>query len=229
MKFSLEHLIKTQEDMERIVREVGVLPMFENSIRGFSVEEHVDPSVWFSELPGPWEWKGPVIAAVGCAYGKFFEGKAAFVRRDVYARLANFRRDGYDFDARFDDGLASFREKDLYDLIALRAPALSRDLKAEGGYGKGGKKGFETLLTGLMMKGYVLTEDFVYDRDRNGKPYGWGVAVISTPERVFGEEIRAEMYKETPEESHEALVRLISAAMDDPDRDGIERFLKKRA
>ena len=40
--------------MERIVREVGVLPMFENSIRGFSVEEHVDPSVWFSELPGPW-------------------------------------------------------------------------------------------------------------------------------------------------------------------------------
>ncbi|MBQ7475352.1 MAG: hypothetical protein IJS78_05460 [Clostridia bacterium] len=206
VKFDGGFEIKKQSDMEEIVREAGILPLFTNSIRGFSVEEHVDPSVWFTDEPGPWEWKGPVIANVGCAYGKLFERKAAFVRRDIFAHLANYRRDGYDFDARFDDGLASFREKDLFETADRMAPVLSRDLKAEGGWGKGGKKGFDALLTGLQMKCYILTENFVYDRDRHGKPYGWGIGVYSTPERIFGDGFRGEMYSVPPEKSKSVLL-----------------------
>ena len=67
--------IKTIEDLENAVTELGFLPFFENSLPGFSIEEHVHPDIWFTGGDGPWEWKGPVINELGCAYGKFFEKK----------------------------------------------------------------------------------------------------------------------------------------------------------
>ena len=73
------------QDLAAAVERFGIVPLFENSIRGFSVEEHVDPRCWFSGTEdGVWEWKGPVIRASGCAYGKLFEKKAAFVSREVF-------------------------------------------------------------------------------------------------------------------------------------------------
>ena len=98
--------IKTKQDLVDAVERCGFLPLFENSIPGFSVEENVDPAIWFGSEEGPWEWKGPVIRETGCAYGKFFEQKAAFISREWFPDFANYRRDGYDFDARYDDGLA---------------------------------------------------------------------------------------------------------------------------
>ena len=49
--------ISTIEDLEQAVEELGFLPYFANSIPGFSIEERVDPRVWFSGEPGTWEWK----------------------------------------------------------------------------------------------------------------------------------------------------------------------------
>ena len=72
---------------------------------------------WFTGVPEPWEWKGPVITDTGCAYGKFFEKKAAY------------------------------KDKVLYDLIDGNVPILSKRLKEIGDYGKGGKKGFDTIIT----------------------------------------------------------------------------------
>ena len=135
-------LIKSKKDMADAVETLGFLPFFKNSIEGFSIEEHVSSNAWFSGDEGVWEWKGPVIRETGCAYGKFFEKKAVFVSREFFPDFANFRRDGYDFDARFDDGLAPFCDKELFDLIYSSAPVLSKTLKSAGNYVKGGKKGF---------------------------------------------------------------------------------------
>ena len=187
----------------------GVVPLFKNSIPGFSVAERVHPRAWFTDEEGVWEWKGPVIRETGCAYGKFFENKAAFIRADLFSELANYRRDGYDFDARFDDGLASYREKDLFELTEKTAPVLSRSLRADGGYGKNGKTGFDTLITRLQALCYVLISDFVYDKDKNGKPYGWGVAEYSTPEKFFGGSFCKNVYNKKPEESYGILFRHI--------------------
>ena len=63
--------IRTIDDLENAVMELGILPFFMNSIRGFSIDEHVDPGIWFTGNDGPWEWKGPVINDLKCAYGKF--------------------------------------------------------------------------------------------------------------------------------------------------------------
>ena len=127
--------VRTKQDLIAAVREYGILPYFATSIPGFSLEEHCSPWVLFNDTEeNTWEWKGPVIRETGCAYGKFFEKKAAYVRRDLFLDLANYRRDGYDFDARYDDGLAKFQDKQLYDLIDENAPVLSKVLRQSGGY-----------------------------------------------------------------------------------------------
>jgi len=106
------NMLSSVDALARLVDNLGFLPFFRNSLPGFSVEERTPPELWFSdEADGPWEWKGPVIRRTGCAYGKLFGGKAGFVSAKWYPDFANYRRGGYDFDARYDDGLAGIRTK----------------------------------------------------------------------------------------------------------------------
>ena len=84
--------IHDPEDVFNLVQEIGFLPFFENRISGFSIEEMTPASLWFTDVPGPWEWKGGIIRR-GCAYGKFFRGKAGFISREWYTDFANYRRE----------------------------------------------------------------------------------------------------------------------------------------
>ncbi len=221
--------IETRRDLLDAVQTFGFLPLFVNSVPGFSVEEHVSPRVWFSaEREGVWEWKGPVIRESGCAYGKFFDAKAVFISRDWFPDFANYRRNGYDFDARCDDGLASWRDKTLYDTIDGHAPVLSKELKRIGGYGRDGQKGFDTLISRLQAQCYVVIRDFVYETDRTGKPYGWGVAQYTTPEKEFGEDFCGRVYRRSPEESYQLLFEHLRELLPAADEKAIRRILKRK-
>lgn len=197
--------IRTKDDLIRAVNDLGFVPFFRNSIEGFSIEEHIDPKLWFGDEEGPWEWKGPVIRETGCAYGKFFEKKAVYISKEWFPDFANYRRDGYDFDARFDDELASYQDKRLFDLVDANAPILSKNLKQLGNYRKGGNKGFDTVITRLQAECYVIISNFTYLTDKRGQEYGWGVAEYSTPERFMGSEFTRRVYQRTPEESYERI------------------------
>lgn len=58
----------------------------------------------------------------GAAYGKLFAKKAGLVSREWYPNLANYRRNGYNFDARWDEGLAGYREKRIMDVLLIEGP-----------------------------------------------------------------------------------------------------------
>ena len=83
----LDFTIYAKEDLEEAVQALGFLPLFANEIPDFSIEEHTVPKAWFSEEPGVWEWKGSVIRESGCAYGKFFGKKAAFISHSGFRTL----------------------------------------------------------------------------------------------------------------------------------------------
>ncbi|MBR3355376.1 MAG: hypothetical protein IKG47_08510 [Oscillospiraceae bacterium] len=217
--------IRTKQDLIDAIDKYGIVPYFANSISGFSIEEHVAPEVWFSDDEGVWEWKGPAIRESECAYGKFFENKAAFVSLEWFPDLANYRRDGYDFDARFDDGLASLREKELYDILAEHEPILSKGLKVRGNYGKDGKKGFDSLITRLQRLGYTVISDFVYMQDKNGKEYGWGVSEYSTPEKLFKERFTDCVYVRSPQQSLKKLFDHLKELFPDAEEKDIIKFL----
>lgn len=224
-----DYRIKSRQDLEAKIEELGILPFFKNSIEGFSIEEHIEPELWFEGEPGPWEWKGPVIRNTGCAYGKFFENKAAFVSRKLFPDFANYRRDGYDFDARFDDELASYKDKALFDLIDANAPVKTGQLKKLGNYGKDGNKGFETVITRLQAECYVIVSDFEYSVDKYGNEYGWGVSRYSTPEKFMGKAFTSKVYQRTPEKSYERILSHLKKILPDTDEKALVRFLTKGA
>lgn len=199
--------INSKADLVSAINEFGFLPFFENSIEGFSIEEHIAPELWFTDIEGPWEWKGPVIRETGCAYGKFFEKKACYISAKWFPDFANYRRDGYDFDARYDDGLAPYKDKEMYDLVDGNAPIISKKLKEIGNYHKGGNKGFDTIINRLQSQCYVIISDFVYMKDKYGQPYGWGVAEYSIPEKFMGNRFTDKVYQYSPEESYEKILR----------------------
>lgn len=226
--------VHTKQDLIDAIQEYGIVPYFPTSIPGFSLEEHCPPSILFNDTEeNTWEWKGPVIRATGCAYGKFFEKKAAYVRKDIFLDLANYRRDGYDFDARYDDGLARFQDKQLFDLIEKNAPVLSKDLRQSGGYAYSGrwqktdgKKGFDPSITRLQEQCYVIISDFVYTLDKNGNRRGWGVAEYSTPEAFMGETFSDNVYLRLPEESYERLMDHMRGLFPAAQEKDLKRFLK---
>lgn len=212
-----------------VIEEYGFLPFFGNSIEGFSVEEHIDPSCWYhyeTDSWPAWEWKGPVIRESGCAYGKFFEKKACYISREWFFDFANYRRDGYDFDARWDDGLVPRQDKRLYDLIAPNAPIISKDLKKLGDYRKGGVKGFDTCMNRLQAQCYVLISDFVYMKNKRGETYGWGVAEYSTPEALMGSAFCDAVYRRSPEESYERITEHFCDMFPDESLDKLKRFIR---
>ena len=226
--------VRTKQDLEDAIGEYGIVPYFRCSIPGFSLEEHCPPRVLFSDgEEDTWAWKGPVIRETGCAYGKFFEKKAAYVSRELFPDLANYRRDGYDFDARYDDGLARFQDKQLFDLLEERAPVLSKELRLAGGYaysGRGqsaeGRKGFDASIARLQEQCYVIISDFVYTLDKQGRPRGWGVAEYTTPERFWGERFRERVYAREPEESRARLLEHLARLFPQAGEAALTRFLR---
>lgn len=204
--------IRSAESMAEMVQACGYLPFFRNQIPGFSVEEHTPEELWFAEeAEGPWEWKGPVIRMTGCAYGKFFGGKAGFVSREAFPDFANWRRGGYDFDARCDEGLARHEDRLVYGVLEKYPSLISREWRALAGMKKRGE--FDAAVTRLQMSGYVITADFEYARAKDGRQTGWGLARYATPERFFGEDFSARVYERDPEESRARMEERLRALL----------------
>ena len=195
--------IHTVDEAISYINEVGFLPLFKNDIPGFSLEERTVPESWWCEDPerDPWIWRELIARSGEVAYGKFFDRKAGFISKEWLPYFVNFRRDGYDFDALWDDEKAPVRQKKIMDLFAQEcadAEYFSYEIKKNAGFGKGGEKGFEGIITNLQMLTYLCIRDFRRRRNKKGEEYGWSIAVLCTPEHLWGYEYVTSAYKEEP-------------------------------
>ncbi len=202
--------LHTVEEAIAYIKKVGFLPLFKNEIPGFSLEERTVPDFWWSEDPerDPWEWRKIIAHRGEIAYGKFFDKKAGFLAKEWIPYFANYRRDGYDFDALWEDGKASMKQKKIMDLYAedsFDKEFLSNELKAKAGFGKNGEKGFDGTITGLQMQCYLCMRDFRQRINKKGEAYGWSIAVFTTLEGAWGYEYVTSAYQESPEESAERI------------------------
>lgn len=203
--------IHTWHQAIEYINEVGFLPLFKNDIPGFSLEERTVPEYWWSGdvEHDPWEWR-EIIARTGkVAYGKFFDKKAGFISPKWIPYFANYRRDGYDFDALWDDEKASIRQKKIMDLFTddnSDAELYSFEVKQNAGFGKDGEKNFEGTLADLQMRLYLTARDFRQKRNKKGEEYGWAIAVYCIPEHIFGNDHVTSAYKEKPDDSWNRIV-----------------------
>jgi hypothetical protein len=196
------------------INKVGFLPLFKNDIQGFSLEEHTAPECWWCDDPevDPWIWRELIARSGKVAYGKFFDKKAGFISIEWLPYFANYRREGYDFEALWDDEKASIRQKKIMDLFSEdnRATELySFEVKHKAGFGKDGEKGFEGTITNLQMQLYLCLCDFRQRKNKKGESYGWAIAVYSTPEHLWGYDYVTSAYKEDPAKSRSRIIERI--------------------
>ena len=232
--------IRSWQELINWVNEVGFLPFFKNNVRSFSAEEHVHTWSWWTGDPeqDPWEWREIIARSHQVAYGKFFDKKAGFVSLEWLPYFVNYRRDGYDFDAKWEDGLVNSREKAVMDLLTGRDAdgdmtfpdirILSTELKKKAGFGKEGAKNYSGIITGLQMQMYLVITDFVRRRNKGGAEYGMAVSIMQPPEAIWGYETVTGAYDEEPASSWERIVSRVKECFPGNDEGEIVRLIGKR-
>lgn len=232
--------IHSIEELEQYIGEVGFLPLFANDVEGFSVEEWTESGCWWCENPevDPWIWREIIAGERKIAYGKFFDKKAGFIALEWLPYFVNARRDGYDFDARWEDGHANRREKtimDVYigededgDTLFHEDLILSTDLKKQCGFGKGGLKNYQGIVTGLMMQTYLVIVDFKRRVSKKGEAYGMPVSIMLPPEVVWGYDMVTSAYAEKPAESWQRLYDHVKEMYEEADDEAIVKLIGKK-
>lgn len=201
--------ISSCPELMECIQRVGFLPLLESGIRGFSAEALVsddcryvtyDDGGWDWPL---WKWKGPVVTDGNCVYGKFFATKAGFVSLEWWPDFCNWRRHAYPLASdETDEGALA---EAILDTLRERGSMVSRDLRAACGLvGPKMRSLFDGYVTRLQMACRIVTQDFVYPRDKQGREYGWGLSLLTTPEQLLGPE--ASLCDRTPEESHQRML-----------------------
>ena len=209
--------IHSDVQLIELIRQIGFLPLLYSGVKGFSAEELVDEDCRYVVFPDGgwdwplWKWKGTIVTEGDCVYGKFFDSKAGFVNREWWPDFFNYRRSKHPVPE------AGTIEDAILMTLREHGSLITRELRAACDFtGPKMRSRFDAFVTRLQMGCHIITEDFVYPRDRHGHEYGWGLSLLTTPERLLGHDLS--QCPRTPEESFERLVAhfrsLLPAASD---------------
>lgn len=192
--------ISTCHELMALIEELGFLPLLDSGIAGYSAEEMVDEDCRYVTFDDGgwdwplWKWKGPIITEGGFVYGKFFASKAGFISQRWWRDFCNWRRS---LSAEPVDGSI---EQAILLTLQEHGSLITRELRALCGFtGPKMRSRFDSYVTRLQMQCRIVTEDFIYPRDRHGKEYGWGWSLLTTPELLLGRE--ACQCERTPQQS----------------------------
>ena len=211
------HEIYSASGLMELIGEIGFLPLLDSGIGGFSAGEMVTEDCQYVTFPEGgwdwplWKWKGEIVTGMPCVYGKFFNKKAGFISMDWWPDFCNYRRSLY---PRPDDDSI---EGTILATLQSTGSLITRELRAACGFGsslrsktsdglpkvKGLRSKFDGFLTRLEMATYIVTEDFVYPRDKHNREYGWGWSLLNTPEALYGSD--ACRCGRSPEESRQRM------------------------
>ena len=228
-------------EMQEVIRERGFLPFFAGEIPSFSIEEFCPDELWFADdQEGPWEWKSQAIVEGDLAYGKFFRGKAGFISMEWFPDFVNYRRSIIQLTPQ---------EEQMLAVIQQHQSLLSREVKRLCGYTRprrpritnpiermmaqeaqhtskrthSSRESYETAITRLQMATRIVTADFEYSVNKQGRRYGWSIARYCTPEDFFGAE-RLQVPR-TPQESLDRLMEHLLSILPHSTPDEVQHAL----
>ena len=216
--------IHNANELMNLIQEIGFLPLLYSGIGGFSAEEMVDADcryvVYDDGWDWPlWKWKGPIVTEGSCVYGKFFDKKAGFVSREWWPDLYNWRRHACPAPAP-----GSVEEAVLMTLRE-QGSLITRELRAACGFnGPKMRSRFDGYVTRLQMACRIVTQDFVYPRDKHNREYGWGWALLTTPEQLLGKEDC--LCHRTPEESLERILEHLKGFLPEASEQQLMKLIK---
>lgn len=204
-------MIHTASQLVDLIHEVGFLPLLDSGINGYSAEDLVDADcryvVYDDGWDWPlWKWKGPITTEGGVVYGKFFDKKAGFIAQEWWPDFMNHRR------ATHPAPVAGSIEESILLTLREHGSLITRELRNSCGFtGTKMRSRFDSYITRLQMSCHIVTQDFVYPRDKHGNEYGWGWALLTTPEQLLGKD--ACQCDHTPEESLNRMMTLLQTIL----------------
>jgi hypothetical protein len=70
----------------------------------------------------------------------------------------------------------------------------------------------------------IVTEDFVYPVDKHGNEYGWGWALLTIPEQLFGRD--ACQCERTPDESYIKIMQHLQSILPEASEQQLTKMLR---
>ncbi|MBR6063168.1 MAG: hypothetical protein IKP54_03265 [Bacteroidales bacterium] len=211
--------------LTELIQQIGFLPLLDSGIWGYSAEEIVSEDCRYVTFPDGgwdwplWKWKGPIVLDGDCMYGKFFANKAGFISRKWWPDFCNYRR------SRHPAPEEGSVEEAILLTLQEHGSLIARELRAACGLtGPKMRSRFDSYVTRLQMSCRIVTEDFVYPRDKHGHEYGWGWSLLTTPERLYGKDICR--CPRTPEASLERMLSHFRNILPEASEKEILRLLK---
>ncbi len=215
--------ISTCHELMEVIEELGFLPLLDGGVVGFSAEEMVDADCRYVATDEGWDWplwkwKGPIITEGSCVYGKFFNSKAGFVSKRWWPDWCNWRR------STMPEPAPGSIEETILLTLQEHGSLITRELRAMCGF-TGGKmrSRFDSYVTRLQMQCLIITEDFVYPKDRHGRDYGWGWSLLTTPERLLGKEMC--QCDNSPEQSRQIIAEHLHHILPNASQAQIDRLI----
>lgn len=217
-------MIRSCIEMMDYIQQIGFLPLLDSGIPGFSAEDMVDEDCrYVIKDDGGWEWrmwkwKGQIVTESDCVYGKFFNKKAGYVSKAWWQDFCNLRRSRYPLPA--EDSI----EGVILDTLRVNGSIITRDLRKACDFtGPNMRSKFDGYVTKLEMGTYIVTEDFVYPRDKHNNEYGWGWSLLNTPEALYGNDACTKGC--TPEESEQKIFEHLKHVLPQASDAQIKRLL----
>ena len=100
------------------------------------------------------------------------------------------------------------------------------ELKPAAGFGKDGYKNFDGCMAQLQMQTYLVPKEFRKRKNKKGEEYGWSIAVMATPESIWGKKLVRKAYKEDPEKSRERIFQQVQKRYPFAAESDIRKILK---
>lgn len=173
-------VITSPESMYAAIKRLGIVPFFENAVRGYSIEEMTPKEFWFDDDTdelGPWDWKIYSVQSGDVAYGKFLlGGKASFATPQWYAHLMNWRRAQPKYQP-------DVPQQQILDYILENGSIGIREIRQLLHVKKGQA---DALMNRLQMQCRVVTGDVIrVYRGQDLRYNGWQRSVFCAPEDLF--------------------------------------------
>ena len=212
-------------ELMECVRAVGFLPLLDSGIAGYSAEGLMAEECRYVEFADGtwkwplWQWKGPAVTEGNCVYGKFFAGKAGFVSRQWWPDLCNWRRSQNVYPQQ--DSV----EDVILCVLREQGSMITRELRKACGFtGYNMRSRFDAYITRMQMSCRIVTENFVYPRDKHGREYGFGWSLLTTPELLLGNE--SCQCSRTPEESYQLMCEHLRRLLPNVSQKQLEKLIK---
>ena len=125
--------IRNCPDLMEAIQKIGLVPLLDSGIPGFSADELVAPECRYVMTDDGWDWplwdwKGPMVTEGHFAYGKFFNGKAGFVTMDWWPDLCNYRR------AKYPEPPEDSIEGTVLEILRVNGSVITRELRSACGF-----------------------------------------------------------------------------------------------